>query len=157
MTQQDATSYDYALNQLLLTVTTEVAQLDGIADGTVQTVLGTIPTVPDHDPAADFVQMFDPHAFTTPAGAGTPNDFVGQLAAFDDSFLQTIGLAGPLDQFVDVFTGGMALRHLDALGQRRPVQPVDRCRSLLRPRTSDQVHWHRRGTAQIPRQFAVNS
>jgi hypothetical protein len=112
-TWADAQSYDYALNQGL--TVPEVNTLDGMADGTITSVVP--PTlVPDNDPAADFVQIFDPNAFTTNAiGVEAPNDFLGQLAVFDDSFLQAFGVAGPLDQFVDAFTGGFTGAGLDGL------------------------------------------
>jgi hypothetical protein len=51
---------------------------------------------------------------------------VGQLAAFDDSFLQTIGLAGPLDQFGDLFTGGFGTTGADLLtnGLTSTIDPL---------------------------------
>jgi hypothetical protein len=81
-------------------------QLDPIVD-----TLGT-PATLDLDPAADWVQIFDPNAFTA---AGVPSDFLGQLAVLDDTFLQSIGLAAPLDQFVDLFTGSATTTGTDAL------------------------------------------
>jgi hypothetical protein len=87
-------------------------QLDPIVD-----TLGNPATLPDLDPVADFVQIFDPHAFATNPMtlAETPTDFLGQLAVFDDTFLQAIGLAAPLDQFVDTFTSGFTTTGTDAL------------------------------------------
>jgi hypothetical protein len=87
-------------------------QLDPVVD-----TLGNPAAAPDLDPAADFVQIFDPNAFAiNPAtGLEVPNDFVGQLAVFDDTFLQAIGLAAPLDQFVDLFTGSATTTGTDAM------------------------------------------
>ncbi len=60
---------DYILQQLAQSPTSgitaaDVAHLDALASGdSGATVVGTLPTPTDADPAADFVQLFDPHAF----------------------------------------------------------------------------------------------
>jgi hypothetical protein len=107
----NAASYDYAIDQLL--PSSEVTYLDGIASGT-NTTLGTVPTVVDNDPAADFVQIFDVHAFNPVTGA--PTDALGTFAAEEDSFLNMFGLGGPLDQFEDLFTSGLVNPTTEALG-----------------------------------------
>jgi hypothetical protein len=124
-----AEQYDYALSQLVADgqlTAPQVAQLDGIADGTVTQLSGTLPVVPDNDPVADFVQIFDPHAFTgLPGTPEVPADFLGQLAVFDDNFLNAFGLGAPLDQLVDAFTGGLGSTTADTLtGLTSTIDPL---------------------------------
>jgi hypothetical protein len=74
-------------------------QLDPIVD-----TLGNPAAAPDVDPGADWVQFFDPNAFTTNplTGLEVPNDVLGQLAVQYDTFVNMIpGLAAPYDAFVD--------------------------------------------------------
>ncbi len=113
ITQADAKSYDYALNQLL--PPNEVTQLDGIADGTAaRPVVHRACRLLDNDPAVDFVQLFDPNAVNPITGA--PNDIFGEFATLDDQFLNAFGLGAPLDQFEDLFTGGLTNATTEALG-----------------------------------------
>ena len=72
----------------------QVAQLDELADGgTYTTVVGSLPTVPDNDPAVDFVQLFD-HNAVSPT-SGPPNDFFGTLAVDYDKFLNDLRTRWP--------------------------------------------------------------
>jgi hypothetical protein len=86
-------------------------QLDPIVD-----TLGNPAAAPDLDPAADWVQFFDPTAFTvnplTGLEVANPNDFLATLAVDYDAFINTIpGLAAPYDAFVD-----SAIASLTSLG-----------------------------------------
>jgi hypothetical protein len=127
-----AEQYDYALSQLVADgqlTSAQVTQLDGIADGTVHSVTGTLPVVADDDPAADFVQIFDPNAFTSSLPGApesvTPNDFLGVLAVDYDNFLNAVGLGGPLDQLVDTFTGGLGSTGTDMFtGLTSTIDPL---------------------------------
>jgi hypothetical protein len=114
MTQQDAISYDYALQHAGLS-DAQLTQLDGIADNDIHSVVGTLPVPgPDNDPSVDFVQLFDHNAVNPLNGA--PNDIFGTLAVDYDHFLNAFGLGGPLDSFEDMFTGGLTNGTSDALG-----------------------------------------
>jgi hypothetical protein len=84
---------------------TALPTVAGNVDPIVDT-LGTVGTPPDLDPGADFVQIFDPTAFTvnplTGLEVANPNDFLATLAVDYDQFVNLIpGLAAPMDSMVD--------------------------------------------------------
>jgi hypothetical protein len=82
------------------------AALDAAFPGLAQSLdplVDTIPAItPDLDAVSDLIGSLDPNAFTA---AGTPQDFLGVLAAGLDSLLAPTGLENLLDPLVDNLAG----------------------------------------------------
>jgi hypothetical protein len=107
---------------------TALPGVSGSIDPTVDSLATTVPVAaPDTDPAVDFLQIFDPSAFTTNASTGveTPDNFLGVLAVDYDNFLNAFGLGAPLDQLVDTFTGGLGSTGTDMFtGLTSTIDPL---------------------------------